>query len=88
VFELHVVEDRWVIFGVKHELKVLIIDYLFDFLYVGLVVDVLQLKTELQILIVKHSYVRLRVVVEHFDHSSVIYQVVLEKCREFRRRLE
>lgn len=73
VLELQVAEDGGVIIFEEDELEALIIKdglYLID---VPLVVDAFQFKAQLQVLIVEHSYVGLRIIVEPLHDSSRVY---------------
>jgi hypothetical protein len=48
---------------------------------VKIVIDVFQLEAKLQILIIKDTNLRLRIVTEIFDHTGRIDQIGLEKWR-------
>jgi hypothetical protein len=84
LFELKVIE-YWRVFGVvKHKGEISIVDNLLYFIYVLLVITVIDFKAELQILIVKNSNIGLYVVLEYFYDSRWLKQIVVEERRQYR----
>lgn len=81
-FRLSIIENRWIVWGIKDELKVDIVDDFFNFANVHVVVDVLQLEAQLEILIVEDPYFSLRVIFENLDHSCRVNKVGLEEWRK------
>jgi hypothetical protein len=71
-FCLGIIIDGWIIRWRKDELKVWVVDDIFDFVYVGIVVYVFWLEAELEILIVEDADMGLRIILECLYDSSRI----------------
>lgn len=68
MFELQIVEG--LIFALLEDhAKLRVVNDLFDFLDVVLIVAISNLKAQFEILIVKHSNVGLRIILKDFDYS-------------------
>ena len=69
LLKLKIVENLRIVLLVKDELKLVIIDQLLDPSDIPLEIHVLQLEAQLQVLVVKHPNVRLRIVAEVLHHT-------------------
>lgn len=71
-FCLGIIIDGWIIWWREDELKVGVVDDIFDFVYVGIVVYVFWLEAELEILIVEDADMGLGIILECLYDSSRI----------------
>ena len=76
---MHVAKNLRIVVLVEDKLEIFVVDDLFDAVDVPFEVYALEVEAQFEVLVIEDSYVGLWVVLEYFDHSGRIDQVVLEE---------